>query len=236
MKIIIPMSGIGKRFIEAGYDLPKPLIIVENKPIIEHVINLFPNEEYIFICNDLHLQTTHMRNILLKIAPNCKIYEVSVDNRKGPVDAVLQIADKEINDNDEIIISYCDYGTKWDYERFKNDIYVHSADGAIPCYTDFHPHMLGSDNYAFVRECNMNFIEIAEKTKLSPKTVSAKLKELERKKVIMGYFMALDTTKFGYGLYKLIIQLNRSKQDNELESSILTIMNDECRQIGKQIV
>ena len=53
MKIIIPMSGIGKRFIEAGYDLPKPLIIVENKPIIEHVINLFPNEEYIFICNDL---------------------------------------------------------------------------------------------------------------------------------------------------------------------------------------
>jgi len=27
-----------------------------------------------------------------------------------------------------------------------------------------------------------------------------------------------------------------SKQDNELESSILTIMNDECRQIGKQIV
>jgi hypothetical protein len=39
MKIIIPMSGIGKRFMEAGYPEPKPLIIVEGKTIIEHVIN-----------------------------------------------------------------------------------------------------------------------------------------------------------------------------------------------------
>ena len=33
MKIIIPMSGIGKRFVEAGYKDPKPLIYVENKTI-----------------------------------------------------------------------------------------------------------------------------------------------------------------------------------------------------------
>jgi NDP-sugar pyrophosphorylase family protein len=38
------MSGMGKRFIDAGYFDPKPLIIVEGKPIIEHIINLFPNE------------------------------------------------------------------------------------------------------------------------------------------------------------------------------------------------
>ncbi len=35
MKIIIPMSGIGKRFVEAGYQDPKPLIKVENKFNIE---------------------------------------------------------------------------------------------------------------------------------------------------------------------------------------------------------
>ncbi len=28
MHIIIPMSGIGKRFIDAGYKKPKPLIVV----------------------------------------------------------------------------------------------------------------------------------------------------------------------------------------------------------------
>lgn len=163
MHIIIPLSGIGKRFIDAGYKDPKPLIIVENKPIIEHVVNLFPNEtKFTFICNDLHLKETNMRDILLRIKPTANIFEVSCNNRKGPVDAVLQ-AKNLIEDNEEVIISYCDYGTKWDYEGFKRQIYEKRVDGAIACYKDFHPHMLGSDNYAFVREENMFMLEIQEK-------------------------------------------------------------------------
>ena len=56
MHIIIPMSGIGKRFIDAGYTDPKPLIVVDGKPIIEHVCNLFPGEnKFTFICNAKHL-------------------------------------------------------------------------------------------------------------------------------------------------------------------------------------
>jgi len=164
MKVIIPMSGIGKRFVEAGYMDPKPLIRIEGKPIIEHVVNLFPGEsDFVFICNDQHLQETNMRQMLESIVPDCKIYEVSVENRKGPVDAVLQIADQEIKDDDEIIISYCDYGTLWNYEKFKQDLNETNADGAIPAYIGFHPHMLGSDNYAFIREDNKDFIQIQEK-------------------------------------------------------------------------
>ena len=50
MKIVIPMSGIGKRFQDANYKDPKPLIRVEGKPIIEHVCDLFPGEnQFIFI-------------------------------------------------------------------------------------------------------------------------------------------------------------------------------------------
>jgi NDP-sugar pyrophosphorylase family protein len=163
MHIIIPMSGIGKRFIDAGYTLPKPLIVVEGKPIIQHIVELFPGEnKFTFICNDEHLKNTNMETILKDIVPNCNIFEVNVNNRKGPVDAVLQ-AIELIDDNEETIISYCDYGTKWDYNLFKNNIHSLNADGAIACYKGFHPHMLGSDNYAFVKEENMLMIEIQEK-------------------------------------------------------------------------
>jgi NDP-sugar pyrophosphorylase family protein len=163
MHIIIPLSGIGKRFIEAGYTDIKPLIVVEGKPIIEHVVNLFPNEtKFTFICNDLHLKETNLRNILLKIKPTSNIFEVSVNNRKGPVDAVLQ-ASKLILDDEMVIVSYCDYGTKWNYNEFKKQVEKQNVDGAIACYKDFHPHMLGSDNYAFVREENMYMLEIQEK-------------------------------------------------------------------------
>ena len=56
MKIIIPMSGIGKRFLEADYKMPKPLILVDKKTIIEHICNLFPKEDdYIFVCQQTRL-------------------------------------------------------------------------------------------------------------------------------------------------------------------------------------
>jgi NDP-sugar pyrophosphorylase family protein len=163
MHIIIPMSGIGKRFVDAGYIEPKPLIRVENKPIIQHIVELFPGEhKFTFICNDLHLNNTNMREILLSIVPHCNIFEVCVLNRKGPVDAVLQ-ATELIDELEPIIISYCDYGTKWDYQQFKNQINNHNIDGAIACYKGFHPHMLGNDNYAFVKEENNRMLEIQEK-------------------------------------------------------------------------
>ena len=161
IQLIIPMSGIGKRFIEAGYKDPKPLIEVDGQPIIKHVVDLFPGvTDVTFICNEIHLKDTKMRDILKSIVPNCKIYEVPSENRKGPVDAVNQISDY-IDDNSEVIISYCDYGTYWDFPKFLEE--AKDFDGAIPCYTGFHPHMLESDNYAFCKEENNLLLEIKEK-------------------------------------------------------------------------
>ena len=152
VQVIIPMSGLGQRFSDAGYKDPKPLIEVDGKPIIEHVINLFPEEnDFKFICNDKHLKETNMRDILLNIKPDSKIFEVPVINREGPVQAVSLIYDN-IDDDKEVIISYCDYGTYWNYDEFLNDTRSRNADGAVACYKGFHPHMLGNDNYAFLKE------------------------------------------------------------------------------------
>lgn len=152
VQIVIPMSGLGQRFVDAGYIDPKPLIMVDGKPIIEHVVNLFPGETNVkFICNNAHLSETNMKIVLQNICPNCKIYEVPVQGREGPVQAVSLIYD-EICDDREVIVSYCDYGTYWDYHAFLKDCRERKADGAIACYKGFHPHMLGSDNYAFLKE------------------------------------------------------------------------------------
>ena len=47
MHIIIPMSGSGARFLQAGYQDPKPLIVIDGKPVIEHVCDLFPGNDKI---------------------------------------------------------------------------------------------------------------------------------------------------------------------------------------------
>ena len=40
MNVLIPMAGAGKRFFDAGYVFPKPLIEVNNKPMIQWVIEV----------------------------------------------------------------------------------------------------------------------------------------------------------------------------------------------------
>ncbi|MCV6608586.1 MAG: NTP transferase domain-containing protein, partial [Campylobacterales bacterium] len=162
MHIIIPMSGIGKRFIDAGYKDPKPLIVIDGKPIIEHVCNLFPNEsKFTFICNSKHLSETKMRDILKTIKPDANIVEIP-NHKKGPVYAVSLI-EEFILDEEEVIVNYCDFGTYWDYNDFLKHTRERDADGAIPSYKRFHPHMLGTTNYAFMRDEKQWMLEIKEK-------------------------------------------------------------------------
>jgi NDP-sugar pyrophosphorylase family protein len=159
MQIIIPMTGIGKRFVNAGYILPKPIIEVDGKPMIEHVINLFPGETNIItICNDKHIQVP---DVIKKICPSARIFQVEYTGQ-GPVETVLRI-ENEINDDAEVIVSYCDYGTKWDYKKFLDCVRSQNADGGIPCYRGFHPHNLGPDMYAFVKETRGIITAIQEK-------------------------------------------------------------------------
>ena len=156
------MSGVGQRFIDAGYKDPKPLIEIDGKPVIEHVVNLFPDENnFIFICNSIHLRETNMRSILERIAPKCKILEID-PHKKGPVYAVTKILNY-INDNDEVIVNYCDFSTYWNYHDFLDHTRKRKADGAIAAYKGFHPHMLGTTNYAFMRDDNQWMLEIKEK-------------------------------------------------------------------------
>jgi len=163
IQLVIPMSGVGRRFISAGYSEPKPLIEVDGKPIIEHVVGIFPGiKDVIFICNEKHLRETEMREILMHIVPTCKVVEVPDTNRRGPVDAVYQ-AKEYIKDDSEIIVSYCDYGTVWDFKKFLEETKQGSYDGMIACYRGFHPHMLGGDNYAFCKVLDNKLVQIKEK-------------------------------------------------------------------------
>ena len=150
MQIVVPMSGFGSRFKAAGYQYPKPLIEVDGKPIIEHVVSMFPGEKkFIFICSEEHLKTTPMRSVLERIAPGCQIVPIK-PHKLGPVYAVMCGEDK-IADDEPTIVSYCDYYATWDYQAFKRKMLTEKPGGCVPCYRGFHPHLLLPNLYAGVR-------------------------------------------------------------------------------------
>ena len=162
MQIIIPMSGIGQRFLAAGYRDPKPLIQVDGRSIIEHVVAMFPGENnFLFICNREHLEKTAMREVLERVAPSGRIVAIE-PHKRGPVHAVLEVSDL-IDDEDEAIVNYCDFSCLWDYPDFLRHTRDRHAFGAVPAYRGFHPHMLGPTNYAFMRDSDQWLLEIKEK-------------------------------------------------------------------------
>ncbi len=164
MQIVIPMSGFGERFRRAGYEVPKPLIEVEGKPIIAHVIDMFPGEiDFSFICNQEHLDNPSykMREILQKYAPTGKIYGIQ-PHKLGPVFAVQKIQ-KFLNPNKPVVVNYCDFTCYWSWEHFKSFVDETECVGAIPAYKGFHPHSLGNTNYAYLREKEGWIKDIQEK-------------------------------------------------------------------------
>ena len=164
MQIVIPMSGFGERFRRAGYQVPKPLIEIDGKPIIAHVADMFPGESnMIFICNREHLDNPEyrMREILTEICPQSRI--VSIEPHKlGPVYAVSK-AFEALDLNQPTIVNYCDFSCYWDYDHFKKWLIETNCDGCVPAYRGFHPHSLGTTNYAYLRERNGWMEDIREK-------------------------------------------------------------------------
>jgi choline kinase len=162
MQIVIPMSGFGERFKRAGYDVPKPLIEVEGKPIIAHVIDMFPDEP-----DHLADPRYRMREILESYCPTGIIVPIAA-HKRGPIHAVLQVRDR-IRDDAPVVVNYCDFTCYWDYAHFRRWVRETGCDGAVPAYRGFHPHSLGSTFYAYMRQTDGWASDIQEKTPFTDK-------------------------------------------------------------------
>ncbi len=164
MQIVIPMSGFGERFRRAGYTIPKPLIEVEGRPIISHVLDMFPGEtDVTFVCNVEHLTNADfgLRAVLERYCPTARIVAIE-PHKLGPVYAVSRVFDV-LDPTRPTVVSYCDFTCYWDWQHFKRFVRDCGCDGAIPAYRGFHPHSLGTTNYAYMREANGWVLDIQEK-------------------------------------------------------------------------
>jgi NDP-sugar pyrophosphorylase family protein len=164
IQLIIPMSGLGSRFLSQGYCDPKPLIRVHNRPLIEWVLRMFPGTSNPkFICRQKHLETSEMLDTLSALKPDGQV--IAIDGAKlGPVGALIDAFD-QIDDESPTIVSYCDFYMTWAYENFLSMVVQKDWDGGIPCYSGFHPHLIPKNNlYA---SCRVNdeheLLEIREK-------------------------------------------------------------------------
>ena len=158
------MSGLSSRFSAAGYTIPKFMIEVDGKKVIEHIIDLYPiDSDFLLIINHDHAQDQELVDFLDNLEVD-KLTLCSVPvHKKGPVFAIKEF-ECYIEDDEQVIVNYCDFSMDWDYYDFEEFVNTNECDGCVVCYTGFHPHMLGGDNYAFCKTDEENrILEIREK-------------------------------------------------------------------------
>jgi NDP-sugar pyrophosphorylase family protein len=140
LKIVVPMGGEGRRFIEQGYTFPKPLIEIDGRPMIELVAeNLTPKgpHEFIFICRQEHLDQYALADVLRLVAPGCRVVSMR-EATAGALCSVL-LASNHLGGDEELLVANADQIVDVSIDSFLADSRNCSADGSIVTFPSTHP-------------------------------------------------------------------------------------------------
>ncbi|MGH9521602.1 MAG: NTP transferase domain-containing protein [Terriglobales bacterium] len=77
-------------------------------------------------------------------------------------------AQEHIRRDVPVVVNYCDFSVDWDFVDFKRRMAELECAGCITAYRGFHPHSLGPNLYAYLREENNYLLEIREKYCFTP--------------------------------------------------------------------
>ena len=158
MNILIPMAGLGSRFLTKGFQQPKPLIDVNGTPMIIRAVNSLgiKDAKYLFVI----AKNQYTENIKEEIAKyvDCEFIEIDYIT-EGPACSALLFKDI-INTEDELIIANCDQIMEWNPDLFL--LNVRQYDGAVVTYHE----TTDKNSYARIDK-NGNVIEIREKQVVS---------------------------------------------------------------------
>ena len=169
MNILIPMAGKGKRFQDVGYTLPKPLIDVDGKPMIQRVVENLPIKgKYIFLVQKNQSEKYELPELLNKITGinDCEIIEI---DEETPGQAVTAMFAKDLIDNEEeLLIVNSDSYFLWDVDDFEKTG-SKDHDGMIFTFED----KTGNRNWCYAKTDENNYVEeLVEKVPVSDQALA----------------------------------------------------------------
>lgn len=159
LTIVIPMAGAGKRFQDAGYTFPKPLIDVKGKPMIQCIIeNLNIDAHYVFIVQKSHHEQFNLKYFFNLLVPNNTV--VVTDGITEGAACTTLLAEQFMT-NKPLLLANSDQIVKWDSSDFMWSMQGEQVDGGIVTFNSTHP------KWSFAKVEGNKVIEVAEKKPIS---------------------------------------------------------------------
>jgi len=136
LNIVIPMAGRGSRFQRVGYPMPKPLIPVGGKLMVERVIdNLRPESphRFTFICQQQHLREFPLEAQLRAATDNPVI--IGLEGITEGAACTVLMAREHIDTDEPLMIANCDQFVDASLDQYLGAMQAERLDGLIMTMT-----------------------------------------------------------------------------------------------------
>ena len=193
------MAGDGRRFKDAGYTIPKPLIEVDGKPMVIRALESLPRaSKNILIVRKEHLNIDDFKSLLSNYFKNVIIIEIDYLT-EGQASTCL-LSESYIPENSILNIGACDVGFKYDSNKYIETL--NNFDSFVWTYNNNPNVLIHPEMYGWVkRRVNSNEIKyISCKKPISDKLLIDH--------VVSGTFTFKNSNLFFEGIKKMI-----SKED-----------------------
>ena len=197
MKVLFPINGLGKRFSQEGYDLPKPLINVGGLPMIVRVLNSFNfKDDEVYISYHRTLRNFNFEQIIKRHFPNLNVnfYCIEADTN-GAANTLEQSLNYFGLFGQNILVADCDVI----YEESVLDKFTNLKNSAIGSSKDYGKNPL----YSYVKIKDDLITDIKEKQKISDDICCG-----------LYYFSSEDSKKI-----KQIVEILNSSAKSEVYTS-----------------
>lgn len=162
--VVIPMAGMGSRFMKQGYDKPKPFIDVSGKTMIEQVMeNLaLPEARYILLARREHMEQEP--EIVARLQQQDKVKILPVEELTEGTACTVLLARQEIDSEAPLLIANCDQLVNFKCNDFIQDCLERGLDGSILVFKDAEMN----PKWSFARtDANGIVLEVKEKVPIS---------------------------------------------------------------------
>ncbi|MGD9713705.1 MAG: NTP transferase domain-containing protein, partial [Thermomicrobiales bacterium] len=151
MQLVIPMAGLGKRFQEAGYTTPKPLIPVGGIAMVVGVVRQLPAaSRIVLVCHPEHLTRYALAETLRQHLPGAVL--VATPGLTEGQACSVRLAGPHLDPDESVLVAACDSTQVADLKRFRSLTEDPQIDAVVWTYRGEPRVLVHPEWYGWVRD------------------------------------------------------------------------------------
>lgn len=209
LQVVVPMAGEGKRFQEAGYQTPKPLLPVSGVPMCVRAVQDLPAaERHVFVVRSEHVRAHGLDQVLRQYFPQCRIVTVA-GGTQGQA-CTVRLAGPELEPDWPVVVAACDCSHLYDPARLTAIL----ADPTIACavwtYRGEPRVLVHPQHHGWARVDGDRLLEVSCKRPLSERLLDDH--------VLSGFFSFGSARRMLQGIDELVASGQRINNEVYLDS------------------